>query len=129
KSQRIDCRRPHCRLLRLATKAGDTRGLRAPRSPRGRLRASAQAVEHYEMTWYGTLIAWAKQIGRDPNRQPCKTLVKQVFEKLGQAAKGVDCPCIDGIIDEGKDFAGEVDNRSVIPRDRSPPFRLIHLPL
>jgi len=27
--------------------------------------ASAQAVEHYEMTRYGTLIAWAKQLGRD----------------------------------------------------------------
>jgi len=27
--------------------------------------ASAQAVEHYEITRYGTLIAWAKQLGRD----------------------------------------------------------------
>ena len=27
--------------------------------------AAAQAVEHYEMTRYGTLIAWAKQLGRD----------------------------------------------------------------
>ncbi len=26
--------------------------------------ASAQAVEHYEMTRYGTLIAWAKTLGR-----------------------------------------------------------------
>jgi ferritin-like metal-binding protein YciE len=26
--------------------------------------ASAQAVEHYEMTRYGTLIAWATQLGR-----------------------------------------------------------------
>jgi ferritin-like metal-binding protein YciE len=26
---------------------------------------SAQAVEHYEITRYGTLIAWAKQLGRD----------------------------------------------------------------
>lgn len=26
--------------------------------------ASAQAVEHYEMTRYGTLAAWAKQLGR-----------------------------------------------------------------
>jgi ferritin-like metal-binding protein YciE len=26
--------------------------------------ASAQAVEHYEMTRYGTLIAWAKSLGR-----------------------------------------------------------------
>ena len=28
------------------------------------LLASAQAVEHYEITRYGTLIAWAKQLGR-----------------------------------------------------------------
>ncbi|HUC49742.1 MAG TPA: ferritin-like domain-containing protein [Xanthobacteraceae bacterium] len=27
--------------------------------------AAAQAVEHYEMTRYGTLIAWARQIGHD----------------------------------------------------------------
>lgn len=27
--------------------------------------AAAQAVEHYEITRYGTLIAWAKQLGRD----------------------------------------------------------------
>jgi ferritin-like metal-binding protein YciE len=27
--------------------------------------ASGQAVEHYEMSRYGTLIAWAKTLGRD----------------------------------------------------------------
>ena len=27
--------------------------------------AAAQAVEHYEMTRYGTLIAWAKLLGRN----------------------------------------------------------------
>ncbi len=27
--------------------------------------AAAQAVEHYEITRYGTLIAWARQLGRD----------------------------------------------------------------
>ena len=26
--------------------------------------AAAQAVEHYEITRYGSLIAWAKQLGR-----------------------------------------------------------------
>lgn len=26
--------------------------------------AAAQAVEHYEMTRYGTLVAWAKELGR-----------------------------------------------------------------
>lgn len=27
--------------------------------------AAAQAVEHYEMTRYGTLVAWAQQLGRN----------------------------------------------------------------
>jgi ferritin-like metal-binding protein YciE len=27
--------------------------------------AAAQAVEHYEMTRYGTLIAWAKELGHN----------------------------------------------------------------
>jgi ferritin-like metal-binding protein YciE len=27
--------------------------------------AAAQAVEHYEITRYGTLISWARQLGRD----------------------------------------------------------------
>ena len=35
--------------------------------------ASAQAVEHYEMTRYGTLIAWARQLGRDD----CAALLEQ----------------------------------------------------
>ena len=35
--------------------------------------ASAQAVEHYEITRYGTLIAWAKQLGR----QDCASLLEQ----------------------------------------------------
>ena len=29
------------------------------------LLASAQAVEHYEITRYGTLVAWAKELGRN----------------------------------------------------------------
>jgi len=29
------------------------------------LAAAAQAVEHYEMTRYGTLIAWSKELGRN----------------------------------------------------------------
>ncbi|MCF8478665.1 MAG: ferritin-like domain-containing protein [Pseudolabrys sp.] len=35
--------------------------------------AAAQAVEHYEMTRYGTLIAWAKQLGR----ADCASLLEQ----------------------------------------------------
>jgi ferritin-like metal-binding protein YciE len=35
--------------------------------------ASGQAVEHYEMTRYGTLVAWAHQLGRDD----CASLLEQ----------------------------------------------------
>ena len=35
--------------------------------------AAAQAVEHYEMTRYGTLIAWARQLGRDD----CAAILQQ----------------------------------------------------
>lgn len=39
--------------------------------------ASAQAVEHYEITRYGTLIAWAKQLGRSD----CADLLKQTLDE------------------------------------------------
>jgi ferritin-like metal-binding protein YciE len=42
------------------------------------------------------------------------TRVEQVFRMLRQEPSGVDCPAIDGIIDEAEDVAGEVDNRSVM---------------
>lgn len=37
--------------------------------------AAAQAVEHYEMTRYGTLIAWAKALGRDD----CASVLQQTL--------------------------------------------------
>src|ERR1700721_624307 len=39
--------------------------------------AAAQAVEHYEMTRYGTLIAWANQLGRCD----CATLLEQTLNE------------------------------------------------
>jgi ferritin-like metal-binding protein YciE len=39
--------------------------------------AAAQAVEHYEMTRYGTLIAWANQLGR----RDCATLLEQTLNE------------------------------------------------
>jgi ferritin-like metal-binding protein YciE len=39
--------------------------------------SAAQAVEHYEMTRYGTLVAWAKQLGR----QDCATILHQILEQ------------------------------------------------
>jgi ferritin-like metal-binding protein YciE len=39
--------------------------------------AAAQAVEHYEITRYGCLIAWAKQLGRND----CATLLQQNLDE------------------------------------------------
>ncbi len=39
--------------------------------------AAAQAVEHYEMTRYGTLVAWATQLGRSD----CAALLRQNLEE------------------------------------------------
>jgi ferritin-like metal-binding protein YciE len=41
------------------------------------LLASAQAVEHYEITRYGTLIAWAKRLGRDD----CAGVLQQTLDE------------------------------------------------
>jgi len=38
----------------------------------------------------------------------------QVFQMLGQKAKSVDCPAIDGIIDEAEDVSGEVADKDVL---------------
>ena len=38
----------------------------------------------------------------------------QVFELIGKKAQGVDCPAIDGIIEEAEDVVGEVQNKSVL---------------
>jgi ferritin-like metal-binding protein YciE len=38
--------------------------------------AAAQAVEHYEMTRYGSLIAWARQLGRND----CASLLQQTLD-------------------------------------------------
>lgn len=39
--------------------------------------AAAQAVEHYEITRYGTLIAWAKKLGRDD----CAVILQQNLDE------------------------------------------------
>ncbi len=44
--------------------------------------ASAQAVEHYEITRYGTLIAWATELGHDE--------LVPLFERTLREEKGAD---------------------------------------
>ena len=45
--------------------------------------AAAQAVEHYEITRYGTLISWANQLGR----KDCVTLLQQNLDEEKAADK------------------------------------------
>jgi ferritin-like metal-binding protein YciE len=45
--------------------------------------AAAQAVEHYEITRYGSLIAWATELGRND----CAELLKQNLEEEKAADK------------------------------------------
>jgi ferritin-like metal-binding protein YciE len=40
--------------------------------------------------------------------------LEQVFQMLGKKAKSVDCPAIDGIIDEAQDVSGEVEDKDVL---------------
>ncbi len=40
--------------------------------------------------------------------------LEQVFEMHGAAVKAVDCPAIDGIIEEADEVAGEVDDKLVL---------------
>ncbi len=44
------------------------------------LLAAAQAVEHYEIARYGTLVAWAKQLGRND----CADLLQQTLDEEKQ---------------------------------------------
>ena len=41
--------------------------------------ASAQAVEHYEITRYGTLIAWARQLGREDSAAILKETLDEEY--------------------------------------------------
>src|SRR5258707_8501832 len=45
--------------------------------------AAAQAVEHYEIARYGTLIAWAKQLGRED----CASVLQKTLEEEKAADK------------------------------------------
>ena len=47
------------------------------------LAAAAQTVEHYEIARYGTLIAWAKRLGRDD----CASILQQTLEEEKETDK------------------------------------------
>ena len=40
--------------------------------------------------------------------------LEQVFKMIGQTAKSVNCPAIDGIIEEAEEVTGEVEDKNVL---------------
>ena len=53
--------------------------------------AAAQAVEHYEITRYGTLVSWAKQLGKDDCAEILQKNLDQEYsadQKLDRMAEG-----------------------------------------
>ena len=62
---------------------------------------AAQAVEHYEITRYGSLVAWAKQLGRND----CAAVLQKTLDeekatdkKLTHAGREQDQPARRGLI-------------------------------
>jgi ferritin-like metal-binding protein YciE len=49
----------------------------------------------------------------DETRGQVKRL-EQVFKLLGKEPQGVDCPAIDGLIEESEDVAGDIDDKQVL---------------
>lgn len=62
----------------IVREADDTAGEVADREVMdAALLAAAQAVEHYEIARYGTLVAWAKRLGRDD----CAAVLQQSLDE------------------------------------------------
>jgi ferritin-like metal-binding protein YciE len=55
--------------------------------------------------------AFQSHLGETKNQV---TRLEQVFKMHGVEVKGVDCPAIDGIIEEADEIAGEVDDKRVL---------------
>jgi ferritin-like metal-binding protein YciE len=55
--------------------------------------AAAQAVEHYEITRYGTLIAWAKEL----ERHDCASVLQQNLEEEKSADSKLNSLAIRGV--------------------------------
>ena len=55
--------------------------------------AAAQAVEHYEITRYGTLIAWAKELGRND----CAAVLEQTLNEEKAADSKLNSLALRGV--------------------------------
>ena len=59
----------------------------------------------------GLKQAFQAHLGETKNQV---TRLEQVFRMHGVEAKGIDCPAIDGIIEEADDVAGEIADKEVL---------------
>jgi hypothetical protein len=81
----VSCNRRHHQ--RSGRGAGRARGQGGSRC---RIVASAQAVEHYEMCRYGTLIAWAQALGHD---EIVRFLTTNLNEEKAANTNSIPWPC------------------------------------
>jgi len=73
------------------------------------LKALPEMIE--KATDAGLKQAFQMHLGETKNQV---TRLEQVFKMHGVEAKGVDCPAIDGIIDEAEDIVGEIEDKQVL---------------
>jgi ferritin-like metal-binding protein YciE len=73
------------------------------------LKALPEMIE--KTTDAGLKAAFQAHLGETKNHV---TRLEQVFKMHGVEAKGIDCPAIDGIIEEADDIAGEVEKKDVL---------------
>jgi ferritin-like metal-binding protein YciE len=55
--------------------------------------------------------AFQSHLGETKNQV---TRLEQVFKMIGSEPKGIDCPAIDGIIEEADDVSGEIEDKDVL---------------
>ncbi|MGY3447135.1 ferritin-like metal-binding protein YciE [Bradyrhizobium sp. USDA 4473] len=55
--------------------------------------AAAQAVEHYEITRYGSLIAWAKKLGRSD----CASVLQEALDEEKATDKKLNDMAVSGV--------------------------------
>nr|QIG92805.1 DUF892 family protein [Bradyrhizobium sp. 6(2017)] len=55
--------------------------------------AAAQSVEHYEITRYGSLIAWAKKLGRDD----CASVLQENLDEEKATDRKLNDMAVNGV--------------------------------
>jgi ferritin-like metal-binding protein YciE len=87
---------------------------------------SAQAVEHYEITRYGSLIAWATEMGRDDLVRPLEANLREekaADRKLTEVAEARINKKADKVVSRRQEHAGRPAARRATKRTAGPKRR------